>query len=188
MDPNTADGAERPDDIVGRSQSGSEANDFNDNVSTSSFRYLLDPFQDVFVAVCNIERLGSQMLRGSKTTFHGVDGKEVLGLVLECRNDGAEPDWPAADDDRRGFGGVLCSQPGEPPLRAKESGGKHVGHEDEGIVAYLRGRLQHCAVGQGHSHVFCLTAGQTFGAEHQAVDAPGREPVPAVETFSAVAP
>jgi hypothetical protein len=33
----------------------------------------------------------------------------------------------------------LCSQPGEPPLRAEESGGKHVGHEDEGIVAYLRG-------------------------------------------------
>ena len=185
MDPNTADGAEGPDNIVGRSQSRTEADHFNDNIGPSSVRYLLNPLQDVFMAVCNIEWLSSQALRGSETTLNGIDRKKVLGLVLECRNDGAEPDRPATDDDGRGFGGVLCSQPGEPPLRAKEPSGKHVGHENEGVIAYLWGRLQHCAVGQRHSHVFRLTAWQTFGTEHQAVDTPGGEPVLAVETLSA---
>lgn len=185
MNPDTADGAEGPDNIVGCSQSRTEANHFDNNVGPSSLRYLLDAFLDVFVAVCNVEWLGSQALRGSETTLHGVDGEEVLGLVLECRNNGAEPDWAAADDHGCGFGGVLCSEPGEPALRAEEPGRKYVGHENEGIVANLWGRLQHCAVGQRHPHVFCLAAGQAFGAKHQAVETPRRKAVLAIETLPA---
>lgn len=173
MDPNTADDAKRPDNLVGRPQSRAEADDFNDNISPSFLCHLLDPFQDAFLAVGNIEWLGSQTLCGSKTALHGVNGKEVLWHVLKCRNDGAQPNGSAADDHHCGFCRVLGSEPGEPATRAEKAGGKHVCHENEGIVAYFRGRYQYCAVGQRHPYVFCLTARQTFGAEDQAADTPG---------------
>lgn len=185
VDADTADDAERPDEIICRPQSGSEADDLDNRVGPPPLGHLQDPPAHAFRVRHEVQGLGAQAAGQLEAALDAVDGEQVPGLVLERGNDGAQPDGTAPYHDHGGVRGPLRLDPPEGIPRAEEPGGEDVAHEDQRAVVHLGRRLDGGAVRQRHPDVLCLAAVELGAAEKQAVGAASRGSELAVEAFAA---
>ena len=185
MDPDAADDAPRPDEIVGGPQGRTQADDLDDGVCAAAVARLLDALQHALLIRHEVQRLGAELLGQLEPALDAVDGEEMLGLVLQGRDDGAQPHGAAADDHDGRLGRRHGLQHAEGILGAEETRREDVGHEHQGLVVDLGWCLDRGAVGEGDPGVLGLAAVQERGPEQIAVGAAGGEAVAAVEAFRA---
>jgi hypothetical protein len=180
---NTANNPPRPQQVKRRLQRRAQPHHLNHHVGAPPIRDLLDPLHHALLISHEVQRLGAQLPRLLQSRVHTINGEKMLRLPLQRRDDGAQSHGPTANHDRDllpSLHAVPLQLP-EAVVGAEEARGEDVGHEDEGFVVDVGGRLHDGAVGVGDAHELGLAAVEGGGAEEEGGGAAAAEAELAVE-------
>ena len=183
VDTNAADNTPRPDKIKRRPQRRTKTNNLNNQIRPTTLRHLQNSLLHALGISLEVQWLSAQLLSDLQPAINSVDGEEVLRLILQSSDDGAEPDGPATDHN--GGDVILLLHGEELPggLGAEEARGEDVGHEDEGLVGDGAGGFDDGAVGEGDADIFGLAAVEGTATEEDALFAAGGEAISTIEAL-----
>ncbi|KFA65499.1 hypothetical protein S40285_09842 [Stachybotrys chlorohalonatus IBT 40285] len=162
---NATDGSKRSQNIEGCSQRWRKTYYFYYHICATTVRYFLDAGYHRFPVCRKIKRLSAEGSGNLEAALYTVNSKNMPWTEMESRNNGTKTNWAASHHHHYGLSYILVRTQSECAFDTVVASRENVPHENESTVRYDVRRLDDCAVGVWHAHVFRLAAIQRHGSK-----------------------